>query len=76
MGKSLSEQLKAISKVMNKPSGVPDYTFNFGKHNGRSLQYVYDNDPKYLHYLYHNSEDGDFPQVLEKFLVKFSGGKS
>ena len=53
MGKSVEEQIKAIGRIMSKPD-VPHYIFNFGKHGGKTFDYVLKNDTKYLLWVYHN----------------------
>jgi len=53
MMKSISEQLKSIGEIMNIEN-VPDYTFTFGKYQGRSLKYVVERDGDYLDWVRDN----------------------
>ncbi len=53
MSKSVEEQIKAIGRIMSKPE-VPHYVFNFGKHSGKTFNYVLQNDKKYLIWIYNN----------------------
>lgn len=50
MNKTIKQQLSAINRVMNK-SQFPFYRFNFGRHKGKTLEFVHSNDEKYLHWL-------------------------
>lgn len=64
--KSIQDQLAAINKIMNKPEEIPFYRFNFGRYNGRTLEYVFQRDKSYLSWLYNNCED--LNPVLEEFI--------
>ena len=63
--KSVSDQLASIKNIMEKPE-IPFYRFNFGKHEGKTLEYVVKNDKTYLNWLYSNVEE--LPKKLELYI--------
>ena len=48
------EQIARIQGVFNGALNCPDYTFRFGQYAGRSLEWVYHTDKKYLTWCYHS----------------------
>ena len=64
--KSLEDQKKAISKILQEDESIPYYRFKFGKFNGCTLEYVFNESPSYLKWLYSNVENLD--ELLSDFI--------
>ena len=45
-----------------------NFKFNYGKHNGETLQYVLKNDPDYITWLKGNEQKGVLKQALEQLV--------
>jgi len=48
---SIKQQLKRIGLIFAKSGKYPSGLFPFGKHKGKSLQYVAENDLAYMKYV-------------------------
>ena len=66
MQKSVEQQVQAIQGILNKSPTIPDYRFTFGMHEGKTLKYVYENNPRYLKWLY--QEGAKLPKKVEAFI--------
>ena len=67
-------ELEAIKKIMGKsnyPGYVCNYKFRFGKYKGKNAEYVLNEDPSYLKWLYNNTEvDRELAMIITNYADK------
>jgi uncharacterized protein (DUF3820 family) len=51
MNNSIKMQLANIKRIMGKTNKIADVRLNFGKYEGKSLEYVVNRDEKYLEWV-------------------------
>lgn len=71
--KTPEEQIKAIKAALSKNNPAPMFTFEFGKHEGKTLKEVACGDPRYLIWL--RNKGFRFNEEILRFIGSLSVDK-